>query len=108
MSAESIEITLAAIDAMMRAMADDDRDRVANEFVRQYGNELSLDDAPDLKPDEWRVLRDTDKGLTNREIAYRMNLSTKAVYAIKARIKAKLGAPNFVAALTAAYRKGML
>ena len=101
-------IVIAAMDAMMSELDPVSRKAVGNALMRKYANETSLPGAPDLTPIQWRILRMTADGLTAEECARRIGIGSKTVFSHKLRIRKKLGAENFLHAVTLAFRQGML
>ena len=108
MSTREQVLVIAAMDAMMAELDARDRKAIGNAFVRKYANESARDGAPDLTPVQWRILRMTAEGLTAEECAGKIGIGSKTVFSHKLRIREKLGAANFLHAVTLAHRKGML
>jgi DNA-binding NarL/FixJ family response regulator len=69
---------------------------VLDKLGRGEGTDLSFSPADRLTPRELAVFRLIGQGLTTRQIAAELSLSTKTIEGYAAKIKEKLGLHNFV------------
>jgi len=79
------------IDAALRAVAAGLLVTVPGEGSRRFGESSEQDDAPLLTPRELEVLRAVSEGLTNKEIARRLDISQHTVKFHLESLMRKLG-----------------
>lgn len=101
-------MAIGVIEATMAALPLPDRDAIGKWFVRMYGNEISMEGAPDLSADERHVLRLAAEGLTSIGMAGRLGCSARTVEKRLDVMRDKLGANNRVDLVVKAMRWGML
>lgn len=101
-------MALSVMDAVMSALDAEDRAKVAKAFTNKYANDVSGEDAPTLSARHWQVLRLLAEGATTMEIARRLNVGERTANTYLQALMDKLNAPNRVAVVAQAFRRGML
>ena len=101
-------VVLQILDAAMDALHVNDRSRVARAFLNRYGNEVSHDDAPQLTPKEWQVLRALAGGSGTEGAARVAGIGVRTVSTHIASLMTKLNASDRTHMVAEAFRRGML
>lgn len=101
-------VVLQVLDAAMDALGPSDRSRIARAFTNRYGNEISHEDAPELTPKEWGVLRALADGHGTDGAATVIGVGRRTVSTHIESMLRKLNAKDRTQAVAEAFRRGML